>query len=65
MAVLTYILEYVDETEIFDGKELGDEYKKFYYALRDGDSAMFSLLDELRRDLSLSGRLPSGRTWQL
>lgn len=62
MALLTYILEYVDETDIFYGKDLADEYRGFYYALKKGDSAMFELLDELRCNLSSSGRLPQEST---
>ncbi|KAJ5120632.1 uncharacterized protein N7515_010020 [Penicillium bovifimosum] len=40
LAILTYILEYVDETDIFDGKDLGEEYMKFYYALKGAEPAM-------------------------
>lgn len=58
MAILTYILEYVDETEIFDGNDLADEYKEFYFALKKGDSTMFSLLDQLRCQLISNGHLP-------
>ncbi|KAJ5713339.1 uncharacterized protein N7483_010520 [Penicillium malachiteum] len=60
MAMLTYIKEYVDEKSILKVEDLQEEYRKFYCALRDGDLTMFSLLDELCRDLSLSGRLPGG-----
>lgn len=58
MALLTYILEYLDDTEIFDGNDLADEYKEFFFALKRGDSTVFSLLDQLRNNLSSSGRLP-------
>ncbi|KAJ6126328.1 hypothetical protein N7523_001940 [Penicillium sp. IBT 18751x] len=57
MAILTYILEYVDGTDMFDGKDLGDEYQRFYFAIRDGDSSMWSLLDELRLDFMSKGWL--------
>jgi hypothetical protein len=57
MALLTYILEYVDETDIFDVNNLADEYKEFFFALKKGDSSMFLLLDQLRCTLFSSGRL--------
>jgi len=59
LVILSYVLEYVDETDIFNGKYLGEEYRKFYYALRNGDSTMWLLLDELRSDLVSKGRLPT------
>jgi hypothetical protein len=58
MAILTYILEYVDETDIFNGNDLGEEYRNFYYALKGADPTMYLLLDELRSDLTSKGHLP-------
>lgn len=62
MALLTYILEYVDDTDVFDGNDLVDEYKEFFFALRKGDSTIFSLLDQFRCNLYSSGRLPIEET---
>ena len=54
MAILTYILEYMDESDLFSERDLGEAYRPFYHALKLGDfSRMYSLLDELRRDLDL------------
>lgn len=58
LAILTYVLEFVDETDIFNEKYLGEEYRDFYCALKNGDSKMFLLLDELRSHLASRGRLP-------
>lgn len=41
LAILTYVLEYMDETDLFNGKYLREEYRKFYYALKHGDSTCF------------------------
>lgn len=61
MAILTYILEYVDETDIFHENSLGEAFRPFYNALKEGEfSRMYLLLDELRRDLTL-GRHPSAK----
>ncbi|KAF3394146.1 hypothetical protein F1880_005527 [Penicillium rolfsii] len=60
LAMLTYILEYVDETEVFDEKDLGGEYRKFYAALKSGDPTTYLLLDELRSDLISKGDIPKG-----
>lgn len=62
LAILTYILEYVDETDIFDGKDLEEEYRKFYYALKGADPTMYLLLDDLRSDLTSKGQLPKGNS---
>ncbi|KAJ5584755.1 uncharacterized protein N7459_004555 [Penicillium hispanicum] len=54
MAILTYILEYVDGLDIFDGNSLKEAYRPFYHALKAGEySRMYLLLDELRRHLAL------------
>ncbi|KAL3428981.1 hypothetical protein BDV09DRAFT_181142, partial [Aspergillus tetrazonus] len=50
MAILTYMLEYVDGTDILDEENLRDGYKKFYHALKLADPVMYSILDDLRRD---------------
>lgn len=36
MTILTYILEYVDETDIFNENSLGEAYRPFYHALKEG-----------------------------
>lgn len=51
MAILTYILEFIDGLDIFDEEELREDYRQFYHAIKHGDSRMFLLLDGLRRDL--------------
>ncbi|KAL3469519.1 hypothetical protein BJX99DRAFT_265131 [Aspergillus californicus] len=50
MAILTYIMEFVDETDIFDEESLSDRYKHFYHALKSGDPMAFSILKDLRLD---------------
>jgi hypothetical protein len=62
MALMTYVLEYMDETDIFDEKDLRDEYRPFYCALKKGEPTVFELLDELRNNLSSSGHLPQEHT---
>lgn len=58
MALLTYIFEYVAETDVLNGKDLRDEFREFYYAMtQDEIPVIFSLLDKLCDDLSSSGRL--------
>ncbi|CAG8248441.1 unnamed protein product [Penicillium salamii] len=62
MAMLSYVLEYVDvdETDIFDENSLGEEYQPFYHALKVGEwSLMYRLLDELRRNMISGQRLPA------
>ncbi|KZZ99233.1 thioredoxin reductase [Beauveria brongniartii RCEF 3172] len=62
MALLTYIIEYVDETDSFSAKDLGYEFRKFYCAVKEADaSSMWPLLEELRSNLFSSGRLPNGQ----
>lgn len=54
MAILTYILDYMDETDIFDENNLSEEYQPIYRALKEGEfPRMYLLVDELRRDLAL------------
>lgn len=62
LAILTYILEYVDGTDVFDGKDLGEEYRKFYFALKGGDLTMYRLLNELRSDLISNGHILKGHS---
>ncbi|KAL2812502.1 hypothetical protein BJX63DRAFT_396506 [Aspergillus granulosus] len=50
MAILTYIVEFVDGTDVFDEESLRDGYKQFYHALKLGDPIRFSILKNLRRD---------------
>jgi hypothetical protein len=58
LAMLSYMLEYVDGTDILDENKLQEGYRKFYHALKLGDPVMYSMLDELRLDLIEEGRLP-------
>ncbi|CAG8883773.1 unnamed protein product [Penicillium salamii] len=58
LAMLTYMLEYVDDTDILDESKLQEGYRKFYHALKLADTVMYSLLDELRHDLIEKERLP-------
>ncbi|QKX55964.1 uncharacterized protein TRUGW13939_03063 [Talaromyces rugulosus] len=58
MSILTYILEFVDGTDMFDEQYLGESYQKFYHALKNGDSNTFGLLDELRHELIKKRLLP-------
>jgi hypothetical protein len=58
MEILTYILEFVDEMDIFDEKGLESEYMPFYHALKHGDSGIYPLLGELLQDLTNRQLLP-------
>lgn len=40
LAIRTYVLEYMDETDVLNGKDLGEEYRKFYYALKNTNSTI-------------------------
>ncbi|PLN82444.1 hypothetical protein BDW42DRAFT_80989 [Aspergillus taichungensis] len=51
MAILTYLLEYVDETEIFQENWLREDYRPFYGAMKQGDRKMFLHLRTLREGL--------------
>lgn len=48
VAMLTYLLEYVDGTGILDEEDLREEYREFYHAAKIADPAMFAILDGLR-----------------
>ncbi|KAL4776572.1 hypothetical protein BDW60DRAFT_86291 [Aspergillus nidulans var. acristatus] len=60
MAIFTYMLEYVDGTDILDEENLRDGYKQFYHALKLGDPTMCSILEDLRRDFK--GTAPPSQT---
>ncbi|RDW81519.1 uncharacterized protein DSM5745_05076 [Aspergillus mulundensis] len=52
VAMLTYIMEYVDGTDaMFNSEDLKDGYKEFYCAASRVDRTMWPILEELRRDL--------------
>ncbi|PYI31704.1 hypothetical protein BP00DRAFT_343229 [Aspergillus indologenus CBS 114.80] len=51
LAIVTYILEYVDGTEAFHEECLKDGYRQFYTAMKQGDSKMFHHLKTLRDSL--------------
>lgn len=48
MAILTYLLEYVDETDIFQKNWLREGYRQFYEAMKQGDPEMYLHLRTLR-----------------
>ncbi|KAL4743100.1 hypothetical protein BDV11DRAFT_215794 [Aspergillus similis] len=48
MAILTYLLEYVDETDIFQDNWLREGYRQFYRAMKQGDPKMYLQLRTLR-----------------
>ncbi|KAE8389680.1 hypothetical protein BDV23DRAFT_93825 [Aspergillus alliaceus] len=58
MAILTYMLEFVDGTVIFNEEGLREGYKQFYHALKLGDPTMYRILEGLRRDLTKKRLLP-------
>ncbi|CAG8403571.1 unnamed protein product [Penicillium salamii] len=58
LAILSYILDYVDGTDIFDENKLQEGYRRFYHALKLGEPGMYSILDELRLGLIEERRLP-------
>lgn len=51
MALLTYIIEYVDGTDAVKEEDLAVCYRSFFRALKIGDGQAFSILDGLRDDL--------------
>lgn len=57
MAMVLYMLEYVDGTGAFGEDELSEECRRFYHDLKDGNSSFRVIVEELRRDLNESGRL--------
>lgn len=58
MAHLSYMFEYVAETDALNGEDLREGFKEFYYArVRHEVTLLSSLLGDIRRNLSLSGRL--------
>ncbi|KAA8641637.1 uncharacterized protein ATNIH1004_011773 [Aspergillus tanneri] len=64
MAILTYMLEYVDGTPILDEKDMRDGCRHFYQALKSGDSKMYVLLDRLRYDLNTRQNITVEKTYQ-
>ncbi|KAL2698263.1 hypothetical protein AAEP93_010973 [Penicillium crustosum] len=58
LAILSYMLEYVDGTDILDENKLQEGYRKFYHAIKLGDPAIYSTLNELRLSLIEERRLP-------
>ena len=58
LAILSYILEYIDGTDILDENKLQEGYRKFYHALKQRDPKMYSILDKLRLSLIEERRLP-------
>ncbi|KAB8255420.1 hypothetical protein BDV32DRAFT_112527 [Aspergillus pseudonomiae] len=64
MAILTYMLEFVDGVDLLNEDGLGEAYRRFYLALKHGDSRMYLLLDGLRSDLKRRQLLPSNKLYQ-
>lgn len=58
MSILNYIMEYVEDCDIFNEGELREDYQPFYQAVKDGDSRMFMLLKSLRHGLVERGLFP-------
>jgi hypothetical protein len=58
MAILTYMVEFVDGTVILNEEGLREGYKQFYHALKLGDPTMYPILEGLRRDLIKKRLLP-------
>jgi hypothetical protein len=58
LAILSYMLEYVDGTDVLDENKQQEGYRKFYDAIKLGDLAMYSTLNELRLSLIEERRLP-------
>lgn len=56
MEILTYMLEFVDGTDILNEGDLREAYRQFYHALKLGDPTMYPILEDLRRD-SIKRRL--------
>jgi hypothetical protein len=51
MAMLTYMLEYVDGTETLREYHLDPRFRPFFHALKSDTSAPYAILDELKKDL--------------
>lgn len=60
MVTLTYILEFVDGTDLFDEKCLKEEYRRLYHALKVGDPTFYLQLDELRNNADFQRRFRNG-----
>lgn len=51
IVLLTYIMEYVDGTSIFNEEALAQPYQRLYHAIKHGDLKMYLILDEIRYEL--------------
>lgn len=51
IVLLTYMMEYVDGTSIFNEEALAQPYRRFYHAMKHDDLKMYIILDEIRRGL--------------
>lgn len=51
LSMLSYMLEYVDDSDILSENMLQGRYRKFYHAVKLGDPAMWSILYDLRLGL--------------
>ncbi|KAJ9301024.1 hypothetical protein DTO217A2_7800 [Paecilomyces variotii] len=51
VVLLTYIMEYVDGTSIFNEEALAQPYQRLYHAIKHGDLKMYLILDEIRYEL--------------
>lgn len=58
LAILSYMLDFIDGTDILNENKLQEGYRKFYRALKLEDPKMWSILDELRLRLNEERRLP-------
>ncbi|GKZ21941.1 hypothetical protein AbraIFM66951_007291 [Aspergillus brasiliensis] len=58
MAMLTYLLGYVDGGDLLNADLLEEAYRPFYVALKHGDSGVYLLLDRLRSHLNMSSDIP-------
>lgn len=50
-ALLTYIWEYVDKTEIIKENDLEPRCRRLYHAMKIADSQRWSIMKEIHRDL--------------
>jgi hypothetical protein len=57
LSMLSYMLEYVDGSEILSESMLLDRYRSFYQAVKLGDPAMWAILYNLRLGLADGYRL--------
>ncbi|RAL09879.1 uncharacterized protein BO97DRAFT_436580 [Aspergillus homomorphus CBS 101889] len=57
-AMLIYVWEYVEETDIFDEESLGQCYRDWYQAFKTPDMKIWSKLNEIRKDFVKRQVLP-------